>query len=33
MTVSEYVERKFLPEHVAYKKHAGKEHYKYSYRL
>lgn len=28
MTVRQFVERKFLPEHVAYKKHAGKEHYK-----
>src|SRR5208282_2106876 len=28
MTVREFVERKFLPDHVAYKKHAGKEHYK-----
>jgi hypothetical protein len=28
MTVCEYVERKFLPDHVAYKKHAGKEHYR-----
>lgn len=28
MTVREFVERKFNPEHVAYKKHAGKEHYK-----
>ena len=27
MTVREFVERKFLPEHVAYMKHAGKEHY------
>src|SRR5260370_6520196 len=28
MTLRQFVERKFLPEHVAYKKHAGKEHYR-----
>jgi integrase len=28
MTVREFVERKFLPEHVAYLKHGGKEFYK-----
>jgi hypothetical protein len=28
MTVREFVERKFLPEHVAYKKHGGQEHYR-----
>ena len=27
MTVREFVESKFLPEHVAYKKHSGKTHY------
>jgi integrase len=27
MTVREFVERKFLPEHVAYKKNAGRAHY------
>jgi integrase len=27
MTLREFVERKFLPEHVAYKKHGGKEFY------
>jgi integrase len=27
MTVRQFVERKFLPEHVAYKKRAGKQHY------
>ena len=33
MTVREFVERKFLPEHVAYKKHAGREHYKSQLRF
>jgi hypothetical protein len=28
LTVREFVERKFLPEHVAYKKHGGQEHYR-----
>jgi integrase len=28
LTVREFVERKFLPEHVAYKKHGGREHYR-----
>src|SRR5271156_6330430 len=28
MTVREFVERKFLPEHVAYKKHGGQEYYR-----
>lgn len=28
MTVQEFVERKFLPEHVAYKKHGGQEYYR-----
>ena len=27
LTVREFVERKFLPDHVAYKKHGGKEYY------
>jgi integrase len=27
MTVREFVERKFIPEHVVYKKNAGKKHY------
>ncbi len=27
MTVREFVTRKFLPQHVAYKKHGGREHY------
>src|SRR6266478_208074 len=27
MTVRQFVERKFLPEHVAYLKNAGKQHY------
>ena len=27
MTLREYVERKFVPEHVAYLKHSGKTHY------
>src|ERR1700683_5082165 len=27
MTVREYVERKFVPEHVAYLKRAGRDHY------
>jgi integrase len=28
MTVREFVERKFLPDHVTYKKHGGQEHYR-----
>ena len=28
LTVREFVERKFLPEHVAYMKHGGQEHYR-----
>ena len=28
LTVREFVERKFVPEHVAYKKHGGREHYR-----
>jgi integrase len=28
LTVREFVDRKFLPEHVAYKKHGGQEHYR-----
>jgi integrase len=27
LTVREFVERKFIPDHVAYKKHGGKEYY------
>jgi hypothetical protein len=27
LTVREFVERKFLPDHVAYKKHGGQEYY------